>query len=142
MCISLTFLGRIIRLDLDNEAISSAKCSLDFSSQPFLVAFEEDCTTLASDMPSEYHSTPHNYTNRNSDLQDTTFWPNASWATEQLDYQTLSNCDSGMPRSVQRDLAEIDLALANDGGFGPSVGAGTLQFWSLILTSAGNETFG
>jgi hypothetical protein len=66
----------------------------------------------------------NNITNDSLHLDDMTL----SWPIEQPDQQLpYFYNDSGMPRSVQRDLAGIDLALANDGGFGPSVGAGDLH---------------
>lgn len=75
-------------------------------------------------MSSEYHSTSDECTKGTLDLDDTTFWTTGSWPSDQL-AQTSQPCfDDGMPRSMQRDLAEIDLALANDGAFGPSVGSG------------------
>lgn len=39
-----------------------------------------------------------------------------------------------MPRSVQRDLDGINLALTNDVGFGPSVGAGAFVAPLAFLT--------
>lgn len=102
--------------------------SVDASASPCSYAYQI-FATAASDMASGYHSSSTDFAYNVVGLDDATVWPADIWPAQQRAHQHPSRFDdaSGMPRSMQRDIAGMDLTLTNDVDLGPTGGITSLN---------------